>query len=47
MHNVTLGVNWHLAERRRLMLNLVRAQIDDGIANEPVWILQTRFQLEF
>jgi phosphate-selective porin OprO/OprP len=45
--DVTVGLNWHLAERRRVMLNLVRAQVDDGIANEPIWILQTRLQLEF
>ena len=47
MHNLAFGVNWHLAERRRLMLNVVRAQVDDGIADEPIWILQTRLQLEF
>ena len=47
MLNATAGVNWHLAERRRLMLNVVRAQVDDGIADQPIWILQTRLQLEF
>lgn len=47
MLTMALGLNWHLAERQRLMLNLIRAQVNDGIADEPIWILQTRFQLEF
>jgi len=47
MRNVALGLNWHLAARRRLMFNLIRAQVDDGIADAPIWIFQTRLQLEF
>ena len=50
--NVTLGINWYLKPRMRMMFNYVRAKVkdrdnsrvvDDGSAN----IFQTRFQINF
>jgi phosphate-selective porin OprO/OprP len=46
MHNLSLELNWYLAERRRVLFNFIRAQVDDGRADAPIYIFQVRLQLE-
>ena len=47
MNTLSLELNWHFKAQRRLMFNFVRAHVDDGIANEPIYVFQTRLQLVF
>ena len=46
IHTFALGMNWHLANRNRLMLNVIAADVNDGFADDIIWILSTRFQLQ-
>jgi phosphate-selective porin OprO/OprP len=44
LDDITIGLNWHLNPNVRVMLNYVRADLDDvGDAD----IFQTRFQVDF
>ncbi|MBX3179957.1 MAG: hypothetical protein KF886_21610 [Candidatus Hydrogenedentes bacterium] len=45
--NLTLGLNWYLNPDTRVMLNWVRSDIERGIRDEELDILQTRFQIGF
>jgi phosphate-selective porin len=47
MHNWSVELNWHLGSGRRLMLNYVHAQVNDGTVDEPLDIFQVRVQLGF
>jgi phosphate-selective porin len=46
LHTFSLELNWYLAERRRILFNFVRAQVEDGIADAPIYFFQMRLQLE-
>jgi len=44
LDDFTVGLNWHLNPNVRMMLNYVRANLDDvGDSN----IFQSRFQIDF
>jgi len=47
--NVTVGVNWHLNNNTRVMLNYVNADIEGGAGQDfgNLDIFQTRFQIDF
>ncbi len=47
MENWSLELNWWWGAGRRLMLNYVRSQIDDGTVDEAIGIFQFRIQLGF
>jgi phosphate-selective porin OprO/OprP len=45
LNTFSLELNWHLQKQRRLMFNVVRADVNDGVADEPIYIFQVRLQL--
>ena len=49
--NLTLGLNWYLNTKVRLMFNYIRAEVDDradpAVDDGTVDILQARFQIAF
>ena len=47
MDNWSLELNWWFSAQRRLMLNYVRSQINDGFVDEAINIVQLRVQIGF
>ncbi len=45
--DITAGINWYLNPNMRMMLNYVHAGIDHPLYDDPLNILQTRFQFDF
>ena len=50
--NITVGLNWHLNNNTRVMLNYVHAEIEDSLADKSITdagldIYQMRFQIDF
>lgn len=47
LHDITLGLNWHIHKHLRLMANYVRAGYDKGSAQGNANIFQVRGQVDF